>query len=210
MKASQVGLPVAASRRKIAGETASPAATAGRDRRAEPRRDPAARRAWVVPGWLFTGLALAASSVLTVDALAWARSTQSGSDAATLGPSALSAAPAQAERAAEQILSYDYADLKQETAAATPYLTPRYAQTFSRTVDDLLASRATAVQGKVTARVMASGVAAAEPGRVRVLLFVDQTSTTRSSTTPQTAMNRVELTMVYQDGRWLVDDVTAL
>ncbi|MFL6182157.1 MAG: hypothetical protein ACJ73J_07575, partial [Actinomycetes bacterium] len=81
---------------------------------------------------------------------------------------------------------------------------------FQRTVDDLLADSATASRGVVSAKVKASGVISAADGKVDVLLFVDQTSQTAADESTQIALNRVVLTMVYQDGRWLVDDVTAL
>jgi Mce-associated membrane protein len=210
MKAAQIPTQASASRRRIAGERTREPAPARPP--VERRRAAQIRRRVVVPGWLLSGLAVMATAVLSVDAVAWARSgVGSGADAdAAMDASALSAASTQAEKATEQILSYDYARLRQDTTAATPYMTTGYAQTFERTVRDLLASRAAAARGKVSARAMASGVISADDDAVKVLVFVDQTSTTEASPHPQTALNRVELTMVYQGGAWLVDDVTAL
>jgi Mce-associated membrane protein len=216
---SQLSQQPAVSRRKIAGERigrseANKIRPPGIDGLLPPPRmadlvGGFARRRATVPGWLLIGLAALTAAVLVFDTVSWARSgAASGSTA--LAPNALSAVPAQAEKAAEQILSYDYADLEQDTAVAAGYMTPAYAQTFQRTVDDLLTRSATAQRGVVAARVMASGVVSAEPGKVTVLLFVDQTATTKSAKTPQTALNRVLFTMVDQGGRWLVDDVTAL
>jgi Mce-associated membrane protein len=173
----------------------------------EPAR---ARPLHTVPGWLLIGLAVVATVVLVLDAVSWARSNTASAGSSALGATALNAAPAQAERAAEQILSYDYATLEQDTDAAAAYMTPAYGQTFQRTVDGLLADSATAQQGVVSAKVMGSGVVSADAGKVDVLLFVDQTSRTNASKQPQTALNRVVFAMVYQDGKWLVDDVTAL
>ena len=206
-------------RRKIAGERTP--RTAGSDpgiaNRAGVDTGPATRRrrlphrvGLVVPWWLLVGLALVTAAVLVFDTATWAKSGGASGGSSAIGPDALSAAPAQAERAAEQILSYDYADLQHDTAAAAAYMTPAYAQTFTRTVDDLLADSATAQRGVVSAKVMASGVVSVDGGKVDVLLFVDQTSTTKASKTPQTALNRVVLSMVDEDGRWLVDDVSAL
>jgi len=201
-------------RRKIAGErtprTAGLAPLVADARRAPHQRRFHVRVGAVVPGWLLIGLALMTAAVLVFDAATWARSGGASGGSSATGPDALSAAPAQAERAAEQILSYDYADLQHDTSAAAAYMTSAYAQTFTRTVDDLLADSATAQRGVVSARVMASGVVSVDGGKVDVLLFVDQTSTTKANKRPQTALNRVVLSMVDEDGRWLVDDVTAL
>jgi Mce-associated membrane protein len=175
-----------------------------------PRQRISRLRGRVVPGWLLLGLAVMAAAVLVFDGVTWARSSAVSTGSSAIGPDPLNAAPAQAEKAAEQILSYDYANLRQDTAAAAATMAPAYAQTFQRTVDDLLADPAARRHGVVKATVMASGVVSADAAKVDVLLFVDQTSTTAGATTPQTALNRVVLTMVYADGRWLVDDVTAL
>jgi Mce-associated membrane protein len=224
----------AVSRRKIAGERArrpsagSPAEPAparvaatvdplGADGLDAADRAPAERRrriprvrGRVIPGWLLLGLAALTAGVLVVDGVTSARSSAVSAGSPAIGAEALTAAPAQAEKAAEQILSYDYADLRQDTAAAATTMTPEYAQTFQRTVDDLLADSAAQRRGVVKARVMASGVVSADAAKVDVLLFVDQASTIAGADAPQTALNRVVLTMVYADGRWLVDDVTAL
>jgi Mce-associated membrane protein len=210
----------AATRRKIAGERlqrttgvgslGADVDVAGTDSPARPGLAIRLRIGWVVPGWLLIGLAVATAAVFVFDTVAWARSGAASGESSAVGPDALNAAPAQAEKAAEQILSYDYADLQHDTAAGAAYMTPAYAQTFTRTVDDLLADSATAQRGVVSAKVMASGVVSVDGGKVDVLLFVDQTSTTKDDKAPQTALNRVQFAMVYENGRWLVDDVTAL
>jgi Mce-associated membrane protein len=165
-----------------------------------------------VPGWLLAGLALVTAIVLALDVMGWARAGVASGSSPGLTADALAAAPAQAEKAAEKILSYDYARLRQDTAAAAAVMTPDYARTYRRTVDGLLTEPATAQRGVVTAKVMASGLASVDTnaGTVDVLLFVDQTSTTKAAKTPQTALNRVVLTMAYEGGRWLVNEVTAL
>jgi Mce-associated membrane protein len=229
---SQQTAPTTASRRKIAGErvrrtvASGPAGAVGSlGADVEPVDDGVPARPWlrslvrrrIVPGWLLLGLAALTAAVLVFDGVTWARSGAAyESTAASLAPDSLNAASAQAEKAATQILSYDYADLKADTTAAAGYMTPAYARTFQRTVDDLLADAAAEQRGVVAAKVMASGVVSAGSegadgtGKVEVLLFVDQTSRTKPSKTPQTALNRVVFTMVDEDGRWLVDDVAAL
>lgn len=211
-------------RRRIAGERARPvpgrrpgtvtATGPAPAPRSAPAAGPGARRlrAPRVPGWLLVGLAVTAVAAVVLDLVLWGR-TASASDAVSAAPSSaevFSGAPAAAEQAAEAILSYDYGNLADDTAEARALMTPEYGQTFQNTVDDLLDDAATASRGKVRATVTASGVAGAEGDTVEVLLFVDQTSTTAADDRPQTALNRVLLTMVRSGDGWLVDDVAAL
>lgn len=208
-------------RRRIAGErsrTASEASTRRPSRDDAPANAAVRRRTtrWTVPQvplWLVSGLAVVLAAVLVFDVVLTVRhqasSSRDRSEAAALS-SAFNTAPAQAEKAAEQVLSYGYDTLQADADAAKAFLTPTYAATFQKTVDDFLAKPASDAEGRVTAKVMASGVVAATPGQVDVLVFVDQLSTTKQNAKGQTALNRVVFSMVREGGRWLVDDVTAL
>jgi Mce-associated membrane protein len=119
-------------------------------------------------------------------------------------------APAAAERAAAAILAYDYRTLGADEKAAERYLTPSYRRQYARTFDRLVRPHAPALRARVTARVKASGVSHADPHRVTVLLYVNQTTTsTANGGEPQLALNRVQLSMAQVGGRWLVDDITS-
>lgn len=133
-------------------------------------------------------------------------------------------APAAAERALTTLLAYDYRHLPADKAAADDVITKRYADGYTKggkTYDgfdkifDLLAkgkdgqpAPAVATQTVVTAQVLNSAVVDASPDRVRVLVFVNQTST-KAGKTPAVFQNRVVATMVKRGGGWLVDDVTS-
>ena len=152
-------------------------------------------------------------ALLAYDLIVWAKLDQTQAqvqEQRAAAGAAVTDAPAQAERAAEQILAYSYDRLQADADAAKDFMTPGYAQSYQDTVDDLLAAPASQVKAQVTATVKESGVARVALGEVDVLLFVNQTSTTTLEPEPQTALNRVVLTMVEQDGRWLVDEITAL
>jgi Mce-associated membrane protein len=175
----------------------------------------------VIARWLMLGLAVLLAGALVFDVVVATRlHTSAGRSEAEAAAttSAFNGAPAQAEKAAEALLSYDYTTLQADADAAKAYLTPSYAETFQKTVDDFLARPAEQSRREVSAMVKASGVVSATPTRVEVLLFVDQTSTTTGSAaagsaepgSAQTALNRVLLSMVNSGGTWLVDDVTAL
>ncbi|MGZ4475154.1 MAG: J domain-containing protein [Nocardioides sp.] len=119
-------------------------------------------------------------------------------------------APAAAERAAATILSYDYTSLDTDEKAAERYMTTSYAKEYADTFDKLVRPNAAKLHAKVVADVRASGVQHADPDRVNVLLFVNQsTKSTANSGQEQLALNRVELKMVRQGDTWLVDDIAS-
>jgi Mce-associated membrane protein len=166
-----------------------------------------------IPSWLLIGLAVLLAAAAIFDVIfafrAHNRTEQADTRSAAI-TSAFSTAPAQAEKAAVRILGYDYKTLESDADEARSFMTPEYADTFQNTVDALLKAPANQVKAHVEAKVMTSGVASATPSKVEVLLFIDQVSTTTANADPQTALNRVVLTMVEQGDRWLVDDITAL
>jgi Mce-associated membrane protein len=119
-------------------------------------------------------------------------------------------APAAAERASAAILSYSYTSLDADERAAKRYMSPAYAKEYDDTFDRLVRPNAAKLKAKVEAEVKASGVAHADPHRVNVLLYVNQTTTsTANGGEPQLALNRVMLSMVERGGRWLVNDITS-
>ena len=123
---------------------------------------------------------------------------------------AIRSAPGAAEQAAATILAYDYESLEADRDAAAALMTPEYREEYLETFDDLVLEAAEERKAQVEADVRASGVAAAGPDRVEVLLFVNQTTvSTANSGEPQTALNRVVLAMEKVDGAWRVDDITS-
>lgn len=123
---------------------------------------------------------------------------------------ARTASTATAERAAAVILSYDYKTLDDDEKAAERYMTAGYAKKYAKTFDKLVRPNAADLHAHVEATVRASGVVTADPDRSDVLLFVDQTTVSKANDgQKQTALNRVEMKMVQQGGRWLVSDITS-
>jgi Mce-associated membrane protein len=119
-------------------------------------------------------------------------------------------APAAAERAAVPILSYDYRSLRTDRASAARFMTPQYRQKYVKTFDSLVDGNAQKLHAKVDAKVLASGVSAADADRARVLLYVNQTTTsTANGGDPQVALNRVMMDMVRRDGTWLVNGISS-
>ncbi len=119
-------------------------------------------------------------------------------------------APSAAERAAATILSYNYKSLDADRKASERYMTPSYRKKYSSTFQKLVRPNAGKVRARVKAEVQASGVSHADPDRVTVLVFVDQTTTsTANSGEPQQALNRVMLSMKQVGDSWLVDNITS-
>lgn len=118
-------------------------------------------------------------------------------------------APSVAERAAAAILSYDYETLEADRNTASRYMTKEYRTEYFDTFG-LVLDNAPDLKAVVEAEVKASGVAHADPDRVNVLLFVNQTTTsTANGGEPQIALNRVMFDMEKQGDTWLVDGITS-
>jgi Mce-associated membrane protein len=119
------------------------------------------------------------------------------------------AATAAAERAATAILAYNASSLDSDQAAAARFMTPTFARKYDATFEKVVKPAAEESKAKVTAEVQGSSVVRAAPDRVRVLLFVDQTTVSTANEGPQKALNRVEMDMVERSGTWLVDNISS-
>lgn len=170
---------------------------------AAPAGEPASGRALIVAGVL---------AVLTVAAivLALVFGLQVRTDARV--DDARQQAPAAAERAAQAIFAYDYRTLPADLKRAKPYLTASYQKEYTKNFVQLEKQKddapGLAVQTKtvVKSAVAASGVVDAEDGVVRVLVYVNLSST-RPNRQPQIFQNRVTMKMVKEGNSWLVDKV---
>ncbi len=119
-------------------------------------------------------------------------------------------ATAAAEATAVDVLSYDYRHLNRDFARAKAGLTGDFVDDYAKTTRTVVRPTATEVKAVVKADVAASSVVRADPNRVVVLLFVNQTTTSTRLDAPKVDLNRVRLTMDRVDGRWLVSKVVAL
>jgi len=128
---------------------------------------------------------------------------------ADAGEAAAETAQVTAARYAEQLLSYDYSHLDQDFSQAQQLLTDDFRKQYIQATDVV---RDEAVQDKavIKASAVATSVVSADPDEVKTLLFVNQTTTTGQGSRPSIDLNRVVVTLVRQDGRWLVSDLDAL
>ena len=122
-------------------------------------------------------------------------------------------ATAAAERALTSVLSYDYRHMEADRDRAAQFLTPAYRAQYLKNFNDLLTKGpdgspgpAVKTQAVVKADVLDTGVVDAARDRVRVIVFVNQSST-KGTAAPTIFQDRVVATMVHRGDRWLVDDI---
>lgn len=119
------------------------------------------------------------------------------------------AATAAARTAVETMLSYDYKTFDQHTAAVEKLLTGSFRSQFAAAAGQSVKPLAVQNQAVVQAKASEVGVMSSGDGTVRVLAFVDQTTTSARLSRPQLDQNRVILTMTHVGDRWLVSRVEA-
>lgn len=158
-----------------------------------------------VPGWV-----LATLTALLVVVLAAVALLVRADQHARAVDAARGEAVRAARTAATAILSYDYRHLDADFAKGRAFTAPPFAQQYAKTTADAVKQVATDTKASVVAQVAAAGVEQASEHRVVVVLFVNQTTTSTRLERPQVDQNRVEMTMVERDGRWLVSQVSGL
>jgi hypothetical protein len=106
--------------------------------------------------------------------------------------------------------SYNYKNLLgpgSPWAEAEAHATPKFKKAFSSTSADL-SKLLDQYSATATGQVVDAGISSISGSRAVVLLFIDQT-VTNSAQRPNTAIQplRVRLTMVLQNGKWLIDNL---
>ena len=176
-----------------------------------PRAAPAAEHAPSpgdpAPGWARPAAwgALALSLVvLAVSLLLWVESSRAADRR-----QGTRAATAAARTAVESMLSYDYKTFDEHTKTVDSLLTGSFQAEFDKGTTESVKPLAVQNQAVVQARAGEVGVMSASDNTVRVLAFVNQTTTSAKLDRPQVDQNRVILTMSKVEGRWLVSKVEA-
>jgi len=114
-----------------------------------------------------------------------------------------------ARSAARAVFSYDYRHLAKDFAAGRAVTTGAFRAEYERTTGKLVGDVAPQYKAVVVAEVSSAGVVDAHPGRVLVLAFVNQESTSTLTAAPKITQSRLELTMVERDGHWLIEQIRA-
>lgn len=167
------------------------------DRRPDRRPD---RPRWFLP-------AVAASLVVTLVllGLAW-RAWDRAGDLADADAAARAVQASTAERV-EALFSYEHTTFDEDVAAAQEAMTDSFREEYEPTAAEIR-DRAVRQRRSQQARVVAVSVISSSPDRVRTLVFLDTVSVREGRDEQDVRQNRVAVTMVRDEGRWLIDDVS--
>lgn len=177
-----------------------------RGRGAAALRPPRHALRWLVPLVLLTVAAIVFAVVMGTRGLSDYRQANGVEEARSV------AAP-KAGQAAQTIFSFKYNHLDDHLTQSKQLMTASFAKKFEKIAPALTKL---APQRKIDVKATTRDAAVEEcgdgcsPDKATVLVFFDQSRTMPSQDLPTVFGQRVEIAMVKQDGRWLVDDITAL
>jgi len=158
------------------------------------------------PGWIVAGLALLLATTALVMSLVMWRAAEDRRDLASNQAAAASSAGTMIEK----MLGYNYRSFDQHTTEVSALLTGSFKKEFVRAATDVVKPLAVQNQAVVLAKASeVSVMSTSGQDTVKILAFVDQTTTSAKLERPQIDQNRVILTMSHVDGRWLVSKVEA-
>lgn len=121
------------------------------------------------------------------------------------------AAVAAAEKAVPQILGYSAATIDADLAAARSLVTGSFKGELTELYSTSVLPAVKADGVNTRAEVGEAGIVDRVTNeKIKVLLFVNQTTTSKTITTPKVDGSRVEVVMVKVDDAWLVADLTPL
>lgn len=155
------------------------------------------RRSRVLTTFVAIGLvALVAGGVL--GGMAWRQQSVSSArqDALSAG-----------NKAAVELLSYDYRTVAQSVDARMNQLTGDFREHYRSMVQDQISPVALEKQIGTTASVVASSVVDGDADRVTLLLFINQSSTAPSLKEPLVTGSRINMTLENSDGNWLISEL---
>jgi Mce-associated membrane protein len=118
-----------------------------------------------------------------------------------------------AAAAAETIFTYQYNKLPQHTRESEKVMTPTFAKKF-KSVSPAL--NALAPQRKIQVKAVVRNAATVEcgddcrPDRANVLIFIDQARVADGADKPTVFGNRILVSMLERDGKWLVSNIKAM
>jgi Mce-associated membrane protein len=119
------------------------------------------------------------------------------------------AALAAAKTGTAEILSYDYRRLAAGAKSTSALLTGNALSQYHDVQAPLLKA-APGLKAVVSAQVKVATVLSSSSDTARVLLFVDQTSTSTKLTAPQLDQSRVVVGLVRRHGNWLISSISAV
>lgn len=102
------------------------------------------------------------------------------------------------------LLSYSPDSLDKDFATAKSHLTGDFLSYYNHFTEEIVAPAAKEKSLKTNARVMRAAVSELHPDSAVVLVFVDQSTTSKDRPDPSMAASSVLVTMTRVDGKWLI------
>ncbi|WP_431950381.1 hypothetical protein [Nocardia lijiangensis] len=118
------------------------------------------------------------------------------------------AAKNSAESRIPRVLSYDFNTMDREFASATDNLTGTFRADFDRLSSSVIVPAAHRDSIITRAKVVGTSVVTADPGKVTLLLFLDQETTSTKYQGPRLDGSRVRVVMTKVADQWLISDIT--
>jgi Mce-associated membrane protein len=172
-----------------------------------PRR--IARRAGRIPaGWRIATVIVLTLLVAGSGVAAGILDTQRSNNTST--QQERDAAVAAAKTEIPQVLSYNYKTLSADLARASADTTGQFSGQFGVLASQLIGPNATKQQTVTKAAVPVAAAVDSSGNEVTVLVFVDQSTTSKAQPKAQTNASQLRVTMQKVNGRWLVEQFSAL
>ncbi len=162
-----------------------------------PKRRLTTGRAWIAV------LSVLALGLLALDI--WFFTIRSDNDDLA---SARTAAVANAKVRIPKMLSYSYKDISTFSTEAAKNATGQFRTSFNDLVKSVIVPAAKTSKIDTTATVKAIGIVRAQQDSVVLLAFIDQSTTTKTTTSARIDGSRVRVTMRHTGGTWLVADIS--
>jgi Mce-associated membrane protein len=112
--------------------------------------------------------------------------------------------------AARALFSYDHERLDEDFARGQALTTGKFREEYTKTTNEVVRGVAEQYDAVVRADVNEAGIVSASADEATALVFLNQITTSTRVEGDKIDQSRVRMHLVLRDGRWLVDEVTAL
>jgi Mce-associated membrane protein len=159
--------------------------------------------------WAFIALGAVVVAIMVVELVLLLSARSQVSDLQTRDGAEASALTA-ARQYATEVASYDYRQLDHDFSLVEANSTPTFRSQFQNS-SGALKPVLTQYRAVAKAQVIAAGLESTSPSRAVAVVFINQTvSNTTQKSGATTDQSRLELTLVRQHGKWLIENLKLL
>ncbi len=160
--------------------------------------------------WWALVVALAAATVAAASLGGWQMVVKSQPPLVADQPAARQTAMEAASTGTVRILSYSPGTFEQDFKAAEALLTGDFLSYYRQFTSQIVATTAREKSVTTTATVVRAGVETLTDQKAQILVFVNQTTTSRDKPDPTPSQSSVRVGLVRANGKWLIDRFDAL